>query len=82
MPKAALEIRRVPPATEQGASTHYTEGSLDGSRPGIYWINLRDTAESPFWFMPTTTFHEGIGSHQPAHNGGRRRAQPRAAVRP
>ncbi|HXU81708.1 MAG TPA: DUF885 family protein, partial [Polyangia bacterium] len=54
LPKAKLEIRRVPPATEQGASTHYTEGSLDGSRPGIYWINLRDTAESPFWFMPTT----------------------------
>jgi uncharacterized protein (DUF885 family) len=63
LPKAKLEIRRVPPATEQGASTHYTEGSLDGSRPGIYWINLRDTAESPFWFMPTTTFHEGIPGH-------------------
>ena len=63
LPKAALEIRRVPPATEQGASTHYTEGSLDGARPGIYWINLRDTAESPFWFMPTTTFHEGIPGH-------------------
>ena len=63
LPKAALEIRRIPPATEQGASTHYTDGSLDGSRPGIYWLNLRDTAESPYWFLPTTTYHEGIPGH-------------------
>jgi uncharacterized protein (DUF885 family) len=63
LPKAALLIQRVPPATEAGASTHYTEGSLDGSRPGIYWLNLRDTAESPYWFLPTTTYHEGLPGH-------------------
>ena len=63
LPRTPLEIRRIPPATEAGASTHYTEGSLDGSRPGIYWLNLRDTAEAPFWDMPTTTFHEGIPGH-------------------
>ena len=63
LPRTLLEIRRIPPATEAGASTHYTEGSLDGSRPGIYWLNLRDTAEAPFWDMPTTTFHEGIPGH-------------------
>ncbi|WP_254062863.1 DUF885 family protein [Caulobacter sp. S45] len=63
LPKTPLEIRRIPPATEQGASTHYTSGSLDGTRPGIYWLNLRDTAEAPFWDMPTTTFHEGIPGH-------------------
>ncbi|HEY8616863.1 DUF885 domain-containing protein [Phenylobacterium sp.] len=61
--KAKLEIRRIPKETEQGASTHYSEGSLDGSRPGIYWINLRDTAEAPYWFMPTTTIHEGVPGH-------------------
>jgi len=63
LPKTPLEIRRIPPATEQGASTHYTEGSLDGARPGIYWLNLRDTAEAPYWDMPTTTFHEGVPGH-------------------
>ena len=63
LPKTPLEIRRIPAATEAGASTHYTEGSLDGTRPGIYWLNLRDTAEAPFWDMPTTTFHEGIPGH-------------------
>jgi uncharacterized protein (DUF885 family) len=63
LPKAPVEIRRIPPATEQGASTHYTEPSLDGTRPGIYWLNLRDTAESPYWFLPTTTYHEAIPGH-------------------
>ena len=63
LPRTPLEIRRIPAATEAGASTHYTEGSLDGTRPGIYWLNLRDTAEAPFWDMPTTTFHEGIPGH-------------------
>ncbi len=63
LPKTPLEIRRIPPATEAGASTHYTNGSLDGTRPGIYWLNLRDTGEAPYWDMPTTTFHEGIPGH-------------------
>jgi uncharacterized protein (DUF885 family) len=63
LPRTPLEIRRIPAATEAGASTHYSEGSLDGTRPGIYWLNLRDTAEAPFWDMPTTTFHEGIPGH-------------------
>jgi uncharacterized protein (DUF885 family) len=63
LPKAPVEIRRIPPATEQGASTHYEGASLDGSRPGVYWLNLRDTAESPYWFLPTTTYHEAIPGH-------------------
>ena len=63
LPKTPLEIRRIPAATEAGASTHYTDGSLDGTRPGIYWLNLRDTGEAPYWDMPTTTFHEGIPGH-------------------
>ncbi|MDB5465659.1 MAG: Tat pathway signal protein [Phenylobacterium sp.] len=63
LPKAGLLIQRIPKATEAGASTHYTEGSLDGARPGIYWLNLRDTAEAPMWDMYTTTYHEGIPGH-------------------
>ncbi|MDB5477254.1 MAG: Tat pathway signal protein, partial [Phenylobacterium sp.] len=63
LPKAGLEIRRIPKETEQGASTHYNAGSLDGARPGIYWLNLRDTAESPYWDMLTTTYHEGVPGH-------------------
>jgi uncharacterized protein (DUF885 family) len=64
LPKAKLEIHRVPKATEAGApGGYYQPGALDGSRPGIYWINLRDTAEVPTWTLPTLTYHEGIPGH-------------------
>ncbi len=57
-----MEIRRVPPAIEAGASANYQSGTLDGSRPGAYYIVLRDTAEDPSWLMPTLT-HEAIPGH-------------------
>ncbi len=64
LPKAKLEIHRVPKATEAGApGGYYNPPPLDNSRPGIYWINLRDTAEVPKWVLPTLTFHEGIPGH-------------------
>ena len=64
LPKAPLEIKRVPPFIEAGApGGYYNVPTLDGSRPGIYWINLRDTAEWPKWSLPTLTYHEGIPGH-------------------
>jgi uncharacterized protein (DUF885 family) len=64
LPKANLEIRRVPKNIEAGApGGYYNNPSLDGKRPGIYWINLRDTAEVPKWTLPTLTYHEGIPGH-------------------
>jgi len=64
LPKARLVVRRVPEATEAGASGGYYEsGSLDGIRPGTYYVNLRDTAELPSWVLPSITFHEGIPGH-------------------
>ncbi len=64
VPKARLQIKRVPPAIEAGApGGYYNSPSLDGARPGIYWINLRDTAEVPNWTLPTLTYHEGIPGH-------------------
>jgi uncharacterized protein (DUF885 family) len=64
LPTARLEIHRVPKAIEAGApGGYYNPPPLDNSRPGIYWINLRDTAEVPRWVLPTLTFHEGIPGH-------------------
>ncbi len=64
LPKAKVEIRRVPKAIEAGAPGGYYEaGSLDGTRPGAYYINLRDTAEWPRWGLPTLTYHESIPGH-------------------
>lgn len=64
LPKAHVEIRRVPKAIEAGApGGYYQPGTLDGSRAGAYYINLRDTAETPKWSLPTLTFHESIPGH-------------------
>ena len=64
LPKAKVQIRRVPVATEKGApGGYYNPGAVDGSRPGAYYINLRDTAEIPSWTLPTLTYHEAIPGH-------------------
>jgi uncharacterized protein (DUF885 family) len=63
-PAAPLEIRRVPPAIEVGAPRGYAQrGSLDGSRPGAFYINLRDTTVWPRFAIPTFVYHEGIPGH-------------------
>jgi uncharacterized protein (DUF885 family) len=63
--RAALEIKRVPEYTEAGApGGYYQSAALDGSRPGAYYINLRDPAnEWPKFTLPTLTYHEGIPGH-------------------
>jgi uncharacterized protein (DUF885 family) len=64
LPKSPCDIRRVPKAIEAGApGGYYNSPSLDGKRPGIYWINLRDTAEQPRFTLPTLTYHEAIPGH-------------------
>jgi uncharacterized protein (DUF885 family) len=62
--KAKLEIRRVPAYREAGAPGGYYESpALDGSRPGYYYINLRDTKEWPKFSLPTLSYHEGVPGH-------------------
>ena len=64
LPKAAVEIRRVPTSIEAGAPGGYYQGaSLDGSRPGAYYINLKDTHEWPKNGLPTLTYHEAVPGH-------------------
>lgn len=62
--KGNLVIKRVPPAIEAGAPGGYAgPGSIDGSIPGNYYINLRDTGMWPRFGLPTLTYHEGIPGH-------------------
>ncbi|MBV9571757.1 MAG: DUF885 family protein [Alphaproteobacteria bacterium] len=64
LPKANVVIVRVPKYIEAGApGGYYNNPTLDGSRPGRYYINLRDTAETPSWTLPTLTYHEAIPGH-------------------
>jgi uncharacterized protein (DUF885 family) len=62
--RAAIVVRRVPPEIEAGAAGAYVlPGSLGGSRPATYWLNLRDTATWPRWALPTLTYHEALPGH-------------------
>ena len=64
LPKAKVEIRRVPKNIEAGApGGYYQPGTIDGSRNGAYYINLRNTAEVPSWGLSTLTYHEAIPGH-------------------
>ncbi|WP_165357563.1 DUF885 family protein [Sphingosinicella sp. CPCC 101087] len=64
IPDAGMAIRRVPPAIEAGAPRGYAQGgSLDGSRPGTFYINLVDTSIWPKWSLPTLTYHESVPGH-------------------
>jgi uncharacterized protein (DUF885 family) len=62
--KADLVIKRVPPAIEAGAPYGYEiDGSIDGSRPASYYINLQDMANWPKFTLQTLCFHEGLPGH-------------------
>jgi uncharacterized protein (DUF885 family) len=64
LPRANVEIRRVPAEIEAGApGGSYQMPAIDGSRPGAYYINLRNTAETPRFTLPTLTYHEASPGH-------------------
>jgi len=64
LPKAPVEVRRVPVFIQDGASNGYYQGAaLDGSRPAAYYINLKDTHEWPKFGLPTLTYHEAVPGH-------------------
>jgi uncharacterized protein (DUF885 family) len=59
-----LIVKRVPPAIEHGAPDGYAgPGTIDGSQPGMYYINLRTTSIWPRYGLPTLSYHEGIPGH-------------------
>ncbi len=64
VPTAPLEIRRVPVEIQDGASNgYYRRAALDGSRPAIYFINLKSHGDWPKYSLPALTYHEGVPGH-------------------
>ena len=62
--KAEVQVKRVPQDIEAGAALGYMNGaSLDGSRPAIYYINLKDTGNWPKFTIPSLSAHEGLPGH-------------------
>jgi uncharacterized protein (DUF885 family) len=64
LPRAEFTIQRMPAHLEAGAAGGlYDPPSLDASRPGVFWINLGDPAETPSFLLPTILHHEGLPGH-------------------
>ncbi|MFZ5719308.1 MAG: DUF885 domain-containing protein [Pseudomonadota bacterium] len=62
--KAPVEVKRVPPEIEAGASLGYMNfAALDGSRPAIYYVNLKDTGAWPKYTLASLSMHEALPGH-------------------
>jgi len=63
-PKANMVVKRVEPFREDSAfGAFYNSPALDGSRPGTYYVNLKDVKEQPKFLMQALAYHEGIPGH-------------------
>lgn len=64
LPKAGLEVRAVEKWREGTASTaFYNPPSADGSRPGIYYVNLVDMTQTQKVQVAGIAAHEGAPGH-------------------
>jgi uncharacterized protein (DUF885 family) len=64
LPRAPVRVERVPEFREAGAAgAYYWPPPLDGSKPGIFYANLRDPREVARFGMRTLTYHEAIPGH-------------------
>ncbi|MEE2691513.1 MAG: DUF885 domain-containing protein [Pseudomonadota bacterium] len=63
-PKADLIVKRVEPFREKAAGiAFYNRPAPDGSRPGIYYVNLANMAAMPKFQLQAIAYHEGAPGH-------------------
>ncbi len=63
-PSYEVQVRSFPVEIQDGApGGQYSPPSVDGSKPGIYWINLRDMKANPKFGLKTLTYHEANPGH-------------------
>jgi uncharacterized protein (DUF885 family) len=63
-PEIGVKVERVPEFRERGSAlAYYQPPSLDGARPGVFYINLRDMSDLPRFGMRTLAYHEAIPGH-------------------
>lgn len=62
--KAPVEVKRVPPEIQDGASLGYMNfAALDGSRPAIYYVNLKSMDNWPKYTLASLSMHEALPGH-------------------
>jgi len=63
LPKGRLDVMPIEEFREKEASTHYLQGSPDGSRKGHVMVNTRDFDKITTLDFETTAYHEGVPGH-------------------
>ena len=64
LPQAELKVKAVEPFREQSAGkAFYQQPAEDGSRPGIYYVNLHDMQNMPWYQMEALAYHEALPGH-------------------
>jgi uncharacterized protein (DUF885 family) len=64
LPKTKVEVRPVQPFREkEAAGADYAQGTPDGSRPGIIYVNTSDYQHRSLVTTESTAYHEGIPGH-------------------
>lgn len=62
-PKTAFEVRRTEAFREASASAEYNPGSIDGSRPGIFYVPIPDVKKYNTYSDEDLFLHEAIPGH-------------------
>jgi uncharacterized protein (DUF885 family) len=63
LPKGKVEVKPVEEFREKEASTHYDQGTPDGSRPGRVMVVTGDFQNRLLTEVETTAYHEGVPGH-------------------
>jgi len=62
-PSTALKIVGMPPSMADAPAAFYTAGSLDGSRPGVLYVNTNKFDSQPRYEMVSLSLHETNPGH-------------------
>lgn len=63
-PKAQLLVKPVESYREKSAGTAFYSGpSMEGNRPGIYYVNLYKMSDNPKYKLEALAYHEAIPGH-------------------
>jgi uncharacterized protein (DUF885 family) len=63
LPKGRLDVKPIEEFREKEASTHYLQGTPDGSRKAHVMVNTGDFEHRTTLDIETTAYHEGVPGH-------------------
>jgi uncharacterized protein (DUF885 family) len=62
-PKTAFEVKRTEAFREATASAEYNQGSVDGTRPGVFYVPIPDVSKYNVYADEDLFLHEAIPGH-------------------